>query len=91
MGISVKDIESSAWFPSGHGYVGCEIGHVRIAKSPDGVCSLALNQVGIAALFESVEAAASWADDPDGAEAMFKAINPPTGIRDNLVPKKVDE
>jgi hypothetical protein len=61
---------------------------VTYYQFPDGHCSVAENNVWISALFVSIQAAISWADDWDAAELAFKALNPPTGKGENFVPER---
>lgn len=62
-----------------------QVGDLSIHKSDDGGVSVSYREMWINAMFESEEAALSWADDLDGAERHFKEINAGLEVRSRNV------
>jgi len=89
-GQVIDQLETATWFAVGkNGYLQkCDIGDLTFYRHPDGCCNCADGGLWISALFDSPEAAASWSDAWDGAEELFRQLNPPTGKGGNLVPMK---
>ena len=47
--------------------------------------NVSVNEVWVSAMFTSLLAIASWAEDWDGAEKEFARLNPPNGKGSNLL------
>ena len=73
-GQVIDQLKTATWFAAGeNGYVQkCEIGDLNFYSHPDGCCTCADGGLWVSALFVSPEAAASWSDDWDGAEELFR-------------------
>jgi hypothetical protein len=60
-------------------------GKITFYLHPDGHCTAADGAGWVSALFASLEAAESWADDFNAAEVAFGELNPPTGKGPNML------